>query len=51
MSTTTPESNVCVSINRTFNVPASKVWRAFTDPEWMCKWNAFLDKLREFLKK
>ena len=39
MSTATPQQNVCVSINRTFNVSVSKVWKAFTDPDWMSKWN------------
>ena len=39
MNTTTQNQDVCMSINRTFNVAVSRVWKAFTDPEWMCKWN------------
>lgn len=33
MKTATQNQNVCISIDRTFEVPVSKVWNAFTDPE------------------
>ena len=34
---TTPSDRE-IRIERTFNAPRAKVWRAFTDPEWLAQW-------------
>ena len=37
-NSTTAETHKTVSIERTFNLPLSKVWKAFTDAESFKKW-------------